>query len=204
MSHHHLQFYHHNNHHQGCGERNETFTWRRRTACSYATRAGRQNIFFWNMIIFTDHYYCHYIMLLFTSGLIPYCHHDIIVIVSLLKKLYSYYNYLQWYYIHSVKPHFESIFYFLNLSLTATSWAGPGKAKAFGDKPQFQQRTQRILQGTSVSENIGHICGLWKYLGNWIICVFEVGKNYEIIFLGPPSYIIYYMLYIIQYILYMI
>ena len=27
-------------------------------------------------------------MLLFTSGLIPYCHHDIIVIVSLLKKLY--------------------------------------------------------------------------------------------------------------------
>ena len=44
--------------------------------------------FFLNMIIFTDHYYCHYIMLLFTSGLIPYCHHDIIVIVSLLKKLY--------------------------------------------------------------------------------------------------------------------
>ena len=52
-------------------------------------------IFFLNMIIFTDHYYCHYIMLLFTSGLLPYCHHDIIVIVSLLKKLYSYYNNLQ-------------------------------------------------------------------------------------------------------------
>ena len=150
---------------------------------------------FWNMIIFTDHYYCHYIMLLFTSGLLPYCHHDIIVIVSLLKKLYSYYNNLQWYYIHSFKPHFESIFYFLTLSFTATSWAGPGKAKAFGDKSQFQQCTQGILQGTSVSENIGYICGLWKYLGNWIICVFEVGKNYEIIFLGQPQ--LYYILYMI-------
>ena len=138
------------------------FYWTLQDGLLLCSQSRSSKYFFLNMIIFTDHYYCHYIMLLFTSGLIPYCHHDIIVIVSLLKKLYSYYNYLQWYYIHSVKPHFESIFYFLTLSFAATSWAGPGKAKAFGDKSQFQQCTQRILQGTSVSENIGHICGLWK------------------------------------------
>ena len=121
------------------------------------------------------------VMLLFTSGLLPYCHHDIIVIVSLLKKLYSYYNYLQWYYIHSVKPHFESIFYFSTLSFTATSWAGPGKAKAFGDKSQFQQCTQRILQGTSVSENIGHICGLKKLWNIWEFFVYlRWGKNIKL------------------------
>ena len=47
---------------------------------------------------------------------------------------------------------------------SATSRAGPGSKKAFGDKSQFQQRTQRIFQRATVSDSWGWGTFTWMYL----------------------------------------